>query len=184
MKLKDIYYGCYDFFPIKAFFNEFVRLKDGTMVKILEVEPINLNLRNEFEKEAILISYKNFLKNLNSNVQIVIQSKRMDLKSHIEKVNNCNNSNIKKVIQNYSEYLKIIQSKSFCSKKFYLIISQKCIEEENIESVCKDLLSEVEKIKIELKRCLNVCNDISEAEIEDTLFSFFNVRLSLFNKRR
>ena len=56
--------------------NGIIKLKNSTYVKILKVEPINYNLKSELEKEAILNSYKSFIKSCNFNLQILIQSKK------------------------------------------------------------------------------------------------------------
>ena len=42
-----------------------VKLKDESYVKILKIIPINYSLKSEIEKEAILNSYKIFLKTCN-----------------------------------------------------------------------------------------------------------------------
>ena len=42
--------------------NGIIKLKDNEYVKIIKIEPINYNLKSNFEKEAILNSFKNFLR--------------------------------------------------------------------------------------------------------------------------
>ena len=65
-----------------------VKLKDESYVKILKILPINYNLKSEIEKEAILNSYKIFLKTCNFNIQILIQSNKQDLDQIISKIIN------------------------------------------------------------------------------------------------
>ena len=62
--------------------NGIIKLKDSSYVKIMKVTPINYNLKSELEKEAILDSYKKFIKSLNLNLQILVQSKKEDLTKH------------------------------------------------------------------------------------------------------
>ena len=47
-------------------------------IKIIKILPINFSLKSELEKEAILNSYKLFLKTFNYKMQILIQSKKED----------------------------------------------------------------------------------------------------------
>lgn len=54
-------------------------------IKIIKVIPINFNLKSELEKEAILNSYKLFLKTFNFNLQILIQSKKEYIFPHFLK---------------------------------------------------------------------------------------------------
>lgn len=56
--------------------NGIIKLKNSSYIKIIKVEPINYNLKSELEKEAILNSYKRFIKSCNFNLQILIQSKK------------------------------------------------------------------------------------------------------------
>ena len=79
MKFEQIY-SVQDWLPFeKILENGIIKLKDSSYIKILKVKPINYNLKSELEKEAILNSYKNFIKSCNFNLQILIQSKKEDL---------------------------------------------------------------------------------------------------------
>ena len=95
-------------------------------VKIIKVVPINFNLKSEMEKEAILNSYKIFLKTFNSDLQILIQSKKEDLSKHISCVEfqkHNENDTVQKISQNYIYYIKELNKKKKSStKNFYIII--------------------------------------------------------------
>ena len=72
-------------------------------IKIIKVIPINFSLKSEMEKESILNSYKIFLKTFNSDIQIIIQSKKEDLSKHISNLEfqkNKEEKSIKKIIDN------------------------------------------------------------------------------------
>ena len=56
--------------------NGIIKLKNNSYIKIIKIYPINFNLKSELEKEAILNSYKIFLKTCDFNFQILIQSKK------------------------------------------------------------------------------------------------------------
>ena len=55
----------------KIFRKGMVKLKDESYIKILKIIPINYSLKSEIEKEAILNSYKIFLKTCDFNIQIL-----------------------------------------------------------------------------------------------------------------
>ena len=59
-------------------------------IKILKVNPINYQLKSELEKKAILNAYKAFLKSYQSNIQIVVQSKKENFSRHIQTIQNQN----------------------------------------------------------------------------------------------
>ena len=57
-----------EWIPIKEISEEgVVKLKNEKLIKIIKVNPINYNLKSNLEKEAILNSYKLFLKSFNFN---------------------------------------------------------------------------------------------------------------------
>ena len=71
--------------PIESILeNGIIKLKNSSYIKILEIIPINFNLKSELEKEAILNSYKIFLKTCNFNFQILIQSNKENLEKIIK----------------------------------------------------------------------------------------------------
>ena len=73
--------------PLKQIFSDgIVEIANNAYIKILEVVPINYNLKSDLEKEAILNSYKIFFKTCNFDIQILIQSNKEDLSHHISKI--------------------------------------------------------------------------------------------------
>ena len=109
--------------------NGIIKLKDNSYIKIIKIYPINFNLKSELEKEAILNSYKIFLKTCDFNFQILIQSKKEDLSKHISNINNQKineNKNILEYSNKYIEFIKTLnQEKKSSSKNFYIILKYK-----------------------------------------------------------
>ena len=153
-------------------------------IKIIQINPINFNLKSELEKEAILNSYKLFLKTCNFDIQILIQSNKEDLSKHISKINsqkNIEKENIKKISDNYIGYIKKLnQNKKSSNKRFYIIIKNSKTQE-NIkteEMIIEELNDNFYKIKECLARCGNVVKDVSKKqEIVSLLYSFINTRM-------
>ena len=169
-------------------------LKNGVIkteekyIKIIKILPINFNLKSELEKEAILNSYKIFLKTFNSKLQILIQSKKEDLSKHVSSVEiqkNYENKKIKKISQKYIEYISELNKKKKSStKNFYIVIESKNLnkEIENFEEIaCNELNEKYLKIKDCLSRCGNTVVNIDEKEeIKNILFSFLNSQKFIF----
>ena len=182
MKEKNNY-SVQEWLPFEQILNNgIIKLKNSSYIKILEVVPINFNLKSELEKEAILNSYKILLKTCNFNFQILIQSKKEDLTNHISKINfqkNKENEKIKKISDNYINYIKNLNLNKKSSNKNYYIILKNNIEENKTENIIiEELNDKYFKIKECLARCGNIVRDISEKEkVENMLMSFFNKRL-------
>jgi len=167
--------------------NGIIKLKNNYYIKIIEVNPINFNLKSELEKEAILNSYKIFLKTCNFDLQILIQSNKENLDKHISNINiqkNNEKENIKKIADNYIQYInELNQNKKSSNKNFYIVIKNQ-VENEKIEKQKENIIEELNekyfKIKECLVRCGNVVKDINEKEkVKKLLFSFINRRLYL-----
>ena len=157
-------------------------------IKIIKVIPINFNLKSEMEKEAILNSYKIFLKTFNSDVQILIQSKKEDLSKHISSVNYQKikeNKNIQKIFQNYTDYIiDLNKKKKSSTKNFFIIIKSEILnkELEDYETLaCDDLNEKYLKIKDCLLRCGNNVVEINNKEdVINIFFSFLNSQKFIF----
>lgn len=164
--------------------NGIIKLKNSSYIKIIEIIPINFNLKSELEKEAILNSYKIFLKTCNFDLQILIQSNKENLDKHISNINiqkNNEKENIKKIADNYIQYIKELnQNKKSSNKNFYIVIKNPVENEKIEENIIEELNEKYFKIKECLARCGNVVKDINEKEkIKELLFSFINRRLYL-----
>ena len=163
---------------------ELVKLKNKKYIKIIKIKPINFSLKSNLEKEAILNSYKIFLKTCNFDIQILIQTSKENLNKNIENIKN----NLKKEKKDFlnkiaEDYFYFIQNfnsiKNSSSKNFYIIISNNNNEEIE-ENIFQELNERYFKIKECLFRCGNATVDVnSEQEVKDVFNSFINTRLYL-----
>ena len=188
--MKKIY-SVQDWLPLeKILENGIIKLKKGNFVKILKITPINYNLKSNLEKEAILNSYKTFLKTCNFEIQILIQSNKEDLSKHISKIKKINlnqKEKIKKTSELYIDFIQEINLKrKSSSKNFYILIKEipeNKKQKENLENekiFCEKLNEKYFKIKESLSRCGNIVTQIdTREEVEIILKSFFNTRKDL-----
>lgn len=169
--------------------NGIIKVKNKNYIKILKIIPINFELKSNLEKEAILNSYKIFLKTCNFDIQILIQSNKKDLSNHISKIKEKNKEekeNIKILSEKYTNYIKKINiEKKSSSKNFYILIKEipeiKKINTNINEKIIFDKLNDKYFcIKECLSRCGNLVIDISDQKnAEKILYSFFNSRKDL-----
>ena len=169
--------------------NGVIKLKNKNYIKIVKIIPINFELKSNLEKEAILNSYKIFLKTCNFDIQILIQSNKKDLSNHISKIKEKNKEekeNIKKLSEKYINYIKKLNiEKKSSSKNFYIQIKKiPKIKKQKIninEKIIFDKLNDKYfNIKECLSRCGNVVIDISDKKMtEKVLYSFLNSRKDL-----
>lgn len=168
------------------FYDGIIKLKNNKYFYLLKINPINYNLKSNFEKEAILNSYKIFLKNCDKEIQVIIQSNKEDLdkiikkiKSQIEKEKKLNNSNIVNLSEKYINFIKQKNiEKNSTSKSFYLLIKSDIDNENNIKNINENLNEKYLKIKDSLNRCGNSVTKIKDIEeIKKIYISFLNNKI-------
>jgi hypothetical protein len=99
------------FVPVKEVRDGIVVLKDGTLCCILLVSSINLSLKAYDEQRAVLIQFQNFLNTLDFPVEIVIQSRRYDVRPYILTLENRLREQTEQLLQVQTrEYIQFIES--------------------------------------------------------------------------
>ena len=173
-----------EWIPIEEIFeNGIIKLKRNNYIKIIKIIPINFNLKSNLEKEAILNSYKIFLKTCDFDIQILIQSKKEDLSKYFSLIKNNLKNKENNLINNYlNNYIKFIQKinneKKSSSKNYFIIIKEnKNSETEASEEIIfQNLNDKYFKIKDALSRCGNKVFENNKKEVIDILFSFLKLK--------
>ena len=168
--------------------NGIIKLKKNNYIKIIKIIPINFDLKSNLEKEAILNSYKIFLKTCDFDIQILIQSKKEDLSRHFSIIKNNlkNNKNnlLNNYLINYINFIKKINNeKKSSSKNYFLIIKENknFDTEASEEIIIQNLNDKYFKIKDALGRCGNKVFENNREETINILFSFLNSKKYLKN---
>lgn len=171
---------------LKILDNGVILLKDFSYVKILKITPINYNLKSNLEKEAILNSYKLFLKTCDFDIQILIQSTKKDLSKNILNIKNKESENeiIKNLSKKYIHYIQELNNnKKVSSKNFYILIKNPIKNKkekynlENEKIIINNLNEKYFKIKECLYRCENCVEEVeNKNETLEILYKFYNNR--------
>ena len=178
--------------PIDKFYNNgIIKLNKNKFIKILKITPINYNLKSDLEKNAILNSYKAFLKTCNFDIQILIQSNKENLNNHIfnieRNIQKKENMYLKNISDDYINYIKRINSENKASSKdFYIIISNIQNNKKELYSLNEIIENDLKEKYFKIKECLSRCgNEVVEINNSDELihlfYSFFNTRKYLKN---
>jgi hypothetical protein len=104
-----------------------VIMRDGSLRSILLVSSINFALKSEDEQNAIIASYVSFLNNIDYTIQIVIQSRELNIDNYLEmleqKEKEQTNELLKIQTGEYIQYIKeLIAMSKIMNKRFYVII--------------------------------------------------------------
>lgn len=174
-----------EWLPFDKILENGIIVTSKAFIKIIKIKPINYDLKSNLEKEAVLNSYKLFLKSCDFDIQILIQSKKEDLSKYFFYLNkiseNEKNEKIKDMIINYISFIKKkAEENKSSTKNFFIIIKYNFDEKEKqikdeTEELAKNFLKDCFfKIKESLSRCGNLIYDInSKEECEEILSNFF-----------
>ena len=153
-----------EWLPIQKILDKgIILLKNNSYIKIIKIIPINYHLKSDLEKEAILNSYKTFLKTCNFDIQIFIQSNKEDLSQHILKIKKQmekeTKNNLLKLSENYIQFIqKMNKEKKSSSKNFYIIIKNSEQKENIIEEI---IFQELNEMYFKIKECLSRVGNLS-----------------------
>jgi len=107
--------------------DKIVLLKNGSLRAVIGVSAINFELRSEEEQIGILQNFQNFLNSLEFPLQIVINSRQLNMDEYLKLVDETadalDNELLKIQAVEYSKFVKeLLQLSNIMSKKFYVIL--------------------------------------------------------------
>jgi hypothetical protein len=107
--------------------DDMVLLKDGTVRAVLLVSSINFALKSAEEQEAIIQAYMTFLNSLEYPIQIVIQSRRMNIDGYMDRLKeqerSMENDLLRNQIKDYRSFVtELVELGQIMQKMFYVIV--------------------------------------------------------------
>ncbi len=116
-----------EFVPIDDIRDGIVLLKDGGMRGILMASSINFSLKSDDERQAILLQFQDFVNSLDFPVQIIAQSRRLDIRPYIAllegRYKEQTNELLKIQIEQYVQFVKsFTESTNIMTKNFFIIV--------------------------------------------------------------
>jgi len=107
--------------------DDVVIMKDGSLRAVLLVSSVNFALKSDDEQNAIISSYVSFLNSLNSPLQILIQSRKLDLEQYLEYLKEIEvkqtNDLLKMQMTEYRQYIgELVEMGNIMTKRFYVIV--------------------------------------------------------------
>jgi len=115
------------FVPVKEIRNGVVILKDGGYRGVLICSSINFGLKSADEQHAITLGFQNFLNTLDFSIQIVINSRKMDLRPYLalltEKEPEQKTELMRIQLREYIEFVRTFTDQAnIMTKSFYIVV--------------------------------------------------------------
>ena len=116
-----------EFIPVKEIRDGVVILKDGSMQMVLLASSLNFALKSKDEQVAIILQYQNFLNSLDFSMQILIQSRRLDIRPYLATLDDRIGAQTEELLRiqtkEYKEFIKkFTESVSIMSKTFFIVV--------------------------------------------------------------
>lgn len=115
------------FLDIAEIRDDLVILKDGTLRAVLLVSSINFALKSMDEQNAIVQAYMQFVNSIDFPIQILIQSRKMNIDKYIQQINDSEkkltNDLLKRQIHDYKDFVKqLVKMGEIMQKRFYIVV--------------------------------------------------------------
>ncbi len=115
------------YLPIAEIKDSVVVLKDGTLRAVLLVSSINFALKSDDEQNALISSYVGFLNSLDFPLQIVAQSRKLQVQPYLDKLvaieKELTNELLKVQIADYRSFVKeLVEIGQIMTKRFYVVV--------------------------------------------------------------
>ncbi len=107
--------------------NDTVVVDDGTMRAIIGVSSTNFDLKSQDEQNSIIFNFQRFLNSLNFPIQILMQSRKMEIGGYLDKLKRLAEKQTNELLRvqtgEYVEFIsRLIDNASIMNKNFYVIV--------------------------------------------------------------
>lgn len=190
--------------------DDVVVMRDGSIRGVLMVSSINFALKSEDEQNAIIGSYVGFLNNLDFPIQIVIQSRELNIDAYLAALAKREKEQTNELLRlqtgEYARYVKeLVAMSRIMSKRFYVVVPYTPVsdqtrsfwsrlsavfqpttvmrmKEEHFTSLRSDLLKRVDKILSGLSGMGLNCALLDTQGLIELYYSTYNPTTALHEK--
>ncbi len=156
-----------DFLDIMGIRDDAVIMKDGSLRAVVLVSSINFALKDEDEQNAIIQAYISFLNSLEYSLQIVIQSRRLDIDNYIEKLKKREKEQTNELLRmqttDYRQYVtELLELGEIMSKKFYIIVPYNPLSDKKKNFINRflEIFSAPKLIRLKTERFIHHRNEL------------------------
>lgn len=157
------------------------------------VSSLNFALKSDDEQTAIIYQFQSFLNSLDFSIEIVIQSRRLNITGYLDKLKELEKSQENELLKiqttGYREYIsELIAGSSIMAKNFFVVVPFTLFEmpgmkkkgdgggseEEKFQRAKSQLWQRLEFIALGLRRCGLQCAPLSTPELIELFWSAYH----------
>ena len=178
------------FLEIQEIKHGVVVLKNKALRGVLMVSSINFALKSEEEQNATIYQFQNFLNSLDFSLQIVVQSRKLNITGYLDKLKELEKKQKTELLKTQTaEYRKFVQELiaggSIMSKNFFVVVPFSFVEIPGLTSTQKtsdqeetrfqrgkaQLWQRMEFVASGLRRCGLKCIPLNTSELIELFWS-------------
>ncbi|MFH0789987.1 MAG: hypothetical protein V2B13_20545 [Pseudomonadota bacterium] len=154
------------------------------------VSSLNFALKSEDEQTAIIYQFQNFLNSLDFSIEVVVQSRRLNITGYLDKLKelgkNQENELMKIQTLGYHDFIKdLIVGSSIMAKNFFVVIPFTLFEvpgmrggggtvEDHFQRAKSQLWQRLEFAALGLRRCGLSCMPLNTPELIELFWSAYH----------
>ena len=174
-------------------------LRNKALRGVIMVSSLNFALKSEDEQNAIIYHFQNFLNSLDFSIEIVVQSRRLNITGYLDKLRELEekqeNELLKTQTAEYQKFIKdLIAGGQILSKNFFVVVPFTLIEipgmkevkgrvgqktiptltEEQFQRAKSQLWQRMEFVAMGLRRCGLQCIPLNAPELIELFWSLYH----------
>ena len=135
-----------DFLEIDQIREGVIILKNKALRGVMMVSSINFALKSDEEQQAIIAQFQDFLNSLDFSVQILVQSRRLNITGYLDKLKDLENRQpndlLRVQVQEYRKFIgELVSAGTIMSKTFYVVTPFTILESEGGASTAQIIKS-------------------------------------------
>ncbi|MDE5993970.1 MAG: PrgI family protein, partial [Oscillospiraceae bacterium] len=182
IKKKDKVNFVQDYIPIEDIRNGIIETTDGRYIKILEIEPINFNLRSVEEQVDIISDFQDYLKIAPVKVHFKTFTRKANSERHINQVREEVRNEIPQVKEYAEDYITLIKNVGqieALSRRFFLILQYEPLRRSDITDYSQ-MFAQLYQAEHEARKYFEHCGNFilkpkdQDKATAEILYYFFN----------
>ncbi len=173
-----------------------VVLRNRSLRGVIMVSSLNFALKSDEEQNAIIYQFQNFLNSLDFSLEIVVQSRRLNITGYLDKLKDLErtqeNELLKMQTAEYQKFVRdLIAGGAIMSKTFYVVVPFTLVEipgmggekkkgattgptEDQFQRAKSQLWQRMEFVALGLRRCGLQCVPLNTSELIELFWSQYH----------
>ncbi len=175
-----------------------VILRNKSLRGVIMTSSLNFALKSEDEQNAIIYQFQNFLNSLDFSIEIVVQSRRLNITGYLEKLKELElqqeNELLKFQTAEYRQFIKdLIAGGGIMAKSFFVVVPFALIKipgaqatkglfkrkgpalsEDHFQRVKSQLWQRMEFVSLGLRRCGLQCITLNTSELVELYWGLYH----------